>query len=465
MNKMTIKVFIALVFFLLIAGCSSARNQDEAGDDYAEVNVSENQTENKSEEWLQTSAGNIGQSVSSDSAQMQNLSEKEVQDDDTYYTMEDIKELDIPEDMLAYWMVLNSKMPFVSYNEGKQEFYWDEYHWILGEPVHFLGIPEKNIYWGDPRSFTIVDMNNDGKNEIVIYLEFGIEQILYYEDGVVYGYQFVERGMSPIYSNGIYEGFISAEHCDYHRLTELNKDGFTEGKIAEAIYSSSGDNYYEIGGISVSQEEFEEFKQSLADAGEAECIDYTEDLLDEHLLGGLSEEELRMIKHVAVVPMTDMMEYAMETEMMQAYYEVLTGEKEFISVMDDNQLFNIVSYQDRNENDRGEDEILYFSIVDIDRNGTYEVIFTDSETNILYYKDGDVYCYRYKFYEIGAISNSGIFSIDNLYYERIDGKFGIINSINEDGCDIEEVDYNGNINDDRIRYYYFSEEMIEQYFR
>lgn len=424
-----------------------AGTQDEAGDDRTAVNVSENQTEIQSEEWTHT------------------LSENEVQDDDTYYTMEDIRALDIPENMLAYWLVLNSKIPFVSYDEGNQEFYWDEYFWILGAPDHSLGAPERNIYWGDPTSFTIVDMNNDGKDEIVISLAFGIAQVLYYEDGVVYGYQFAERGMSPIYSNGIYAGSVGADHGVCYQLTELNKDGYTEEKIAEVIYSYSGDDYYEIGGISVSQEEFEEFTQSLTDVGEAERIDYTEDLVDEHLLGGLSEEKLRMIKHIAVVPMTDTMEYEMQTEMMQTYYEVLMGEKEFISVMDDNQLFNIVSYQDRNENDRGEDEILYFSIVDIDRNGTYEVILTDNETNILYYKDGDVYCYRYKFHEIGAMANSGVFSIDNLYYyENAGGKFGIINSINEDGCALEEIDYDGDINDDRIRYYYFSEEMIEHFF-
>ena len=194
-------------------------------------------------------------------------------------------------------------------------------------------------------------------------------------------------------------------------------------------------------------------------------IDYTEELLDEYLLAGLSEEELYMVKHIAVEPMTDTAEYSMEPEIMQAYYEVLVGEKEFISVMDDNRLFYIDSYQDRNENDRGEDEILYFSIVDIDRDGVYEVILTDDETNILNYKDGSIYCYRYRYDEIGAITNSGIFSMGNLYYFGYDDKYGIINSFEEDGCDIEEVDYNGNINDDRIRYYYFSEELIEQYFK
>lgn len=461
------EIFIVLIFLLSIAACSTDRNQDEADSNRQDIDICENQAATQAEEWLPALSENIGHRTSSDAAQANNLSENGAQeeDDGAIYTMEEVKALDIPEDMLAYWLVLNSKIPFVSYNEGNQEFYWDEYFWILGEPNHFLGIPEKNIYWGDPTSFTIVDMNNDGKNEIAVSLAFGIVQILHYEDGVVYGYQFAERGMLPIYSNGIYEGSSGANHGVYHRLTQLNKDGFTEEKIAEVIYGNHGeDTYYEIDGISVSQEDFEEFKQSLLVDGEAERIDYTEDLLDKYLLAGLSEEKLYMIKHVAVEPMTDKMNYTMETEMMQTYYDVLTGKKEFISVMDGNRLFNIDSYQNRNEDDRGEDDIFYFSIVDIDRNGVYEVILTGNETNILYYKDGNIYCYRYRFYEIGAIANNGIFCMGNLYYFGDgDDKFGIINSFHENECVIEEMNYNGNINDDRIRYYYFSEELIDRY--
>ncbi len=57
---------------------------------------------------------------------------------------------------------------------------------------------------------------------------------------------------------------------------------------------------------------------------------------------------------------------------------------------------------------------MYFSIADLDRAGVYEVILTDDETNILYYKGGNIYCYRYRYYnEIGAITNSGIFSMGN----------------------------------------------------
>lgn len=46
------------------------------------------------------------------------------------------------------------------------------------------------------------------------------------EDGVVYSYQFVFRGMKRIHKNGIYEGSNGASNTSYHRLTELSKEGY-----------------------------------------------------------------------------------------------------------------------------------------------------------------------------------------------------------------------------------------------
>lgn len=456
-GRKKIKV-LAIFLILLMAGCSIDGSQDESGSGTADMEVSENQTAVQPEEEIHTLSDNdTGVDISENDIPEQPETEE---DSGEYFAMEELKALDIPEDMLAYWLVLNSKMPFVSYDEGNQEFYWDEYFWLLGEVNHARG---GDIYWGDPSSFTIVDMNNDGKNEFVVALSFGIIQVLHYEDGVVYGYQFVYRGMCPIYLNGIYAGGSGYYGC-YRRLSELSKDGYTEEVLAEAEYSTHGDhNSYKMGDISVSQEEYEEFQQTLVEVGEVEYIDYTEDLLDEHLLAGLSEDELYMVKHVAVEPMTDTAEYPMEPEIMQAYYEVLTGEKEFISATDNKEMFYLNDYHQQNE-----DQIRYFSIVDMDRDGRYEVVLACElrGTQILHYENGDIYSYQYRDHDIGAIENDGIFSMGNFYYYGYDDdKYGIINSFEEDGCDIEEVDYNGNINDDRIRYYYFSEELIEQYFK
>lgn len=194
-----------------------------------------------------------------------------------------------------------------------------------------------------------------------------------------------------------------------------------------------------------------------------------------------------MVKHVEEEPLTDTAEYPMETEAMQAYYGVLTGEREFISIKDDNQKL----YQDNYQNLFGEYkdifQILYFSIADMDWDGSYEVVLTGvpGVTQILHYRDGNVYSYQFDYHEeIGAMTSQGVFDIDHTYVDdEFIYRYGRIVSFNEDGCDIEEVDYgsiidgyieevdydsiiNGDIiNDDRIRYYYFSEELVEQYFK
>ena len=67
----------------------------------------------------------------------------------------------------------------------------------------------------------------------------------------------------------------------------MNKDGYTEEVIAEPEYTYGDQNFYEIGDKSVSQEEYEEFQQTMVKVGEAENFDYTEELLDKHLLAGV----------------------------------------------------------------------------------------------------------------------------------------------------------------------------------
>lgn len=438
---------IAVLMLLLLTSCSGNANQGNA-----DTEVSGNQA---ADQQIDTLSENTEQNdILRDEIPLQS----ETEDAAVCFTMEEVKALGLPEDMLAYWLVLNNKMPFASYDVGGQEFYWDEYFFSFGG----LTTDWKEMYWDDPMLFTIVDMNHDGKNEIIIYYA-GIARMLHYEDGMVYVCQFLERSMSPIYLNGVFAAYggSGSGYEAFHRFTELNKDGYR----FETIAMTQNNDYYEIGGVSVSEEEYEEVRHTIVEVGSAERIDYTEALLDEYLLAGLSEEELYMVKHVAVEPMTDdMAEYPMEPEVMQAYYEVLTGEREFISITDDHQKFYLNDYQqlfgEYNENY----QILYFSIADMDGDGSYEVVLTGvpSVTQILHYEDGNVYSYQFDYYdEIGAMTSQGIFDIDHtLSYQ-----YRRIVSFNEDGCDIAEVDYDGIINDDRIRYYYFSKELIEQFFR
>lgn len=68
-----------------------------------------------------------------------------------YSSAEPIDELNIPENLLAFYLVLNSKKTFISANEGCQEFYWNEYYWRDGDLAETFTIHD----------FMLVDMDDD----------------------------------------------------------------------------------------------------------------------------------------------------------------------------------------------------------------------------------------------------------------------------------------------------------------
>lgn len=374
------------------------------------------------------------------------MSEEQISEEGEWFsTPEEVATLGLREDMLAYWMVLNSKQPFISTEEGNQEFYWDEYDWCLGYPVGY----HQADY------FIIVDMDGDGVNEIVLYCSPESAQVLHYEDGVVYSYQDVFRGMKRIHINGIYEGSGGAASTGYYRITEWNSNGYIEEELA----SMDGD-YLEVGGVEVTQEEFGNYVDSIEEIELAENIEFTEDMLDACLLGELSEEELLIVKHAPIKETEETEKNDLtEKEEMQAYHAVLLSEKSFISVTDDSREYYLNNYHLRNGRYDEDFQILYYSIVDMDQDGIYELVLTGWDTTqIMHYEEGEIYSYQFGYDEMGAIANDGVFSVGN----GRDG-YGRIISFETDECVIEPVDNHNKINEDRIRYYFFSEEAINQW--
>ena len=439
--KVISKISTVLILCCFIGGCVSEQVGGEI----------QQETETDSVSSPEGSIENQPQSPSGNDAQ--DIDPEQEEENGSYYTMEDVKALNIPEDMLAYWMVLNGKKPFISYDIGGQEFYWDEFWGIRAD------------------QFMIVDMDNDGGKEVVLYCWPESTWILHYEDGSVYGYEFVFRGMKRICTNGIYEGSSGASSGVYCRLTELSADGYTEETLVEWDYYG---HVYKIGGKDASEDEALEFIESIRDGSElADEIDGAD---SSYLLGSLTAEERSIVENVQreeiLYPAAS---YPMDEETREAYYDVLMSQREFISTRDDNERFYLKDYFPREEYQRDESDILsslgrtdkiwYFSIVDMDGDGTYEVILDSTYTrDILSYRNGEVYSYRLNG---GTISNSGIVFIGSgvVFIDIYSQKYGRIVSFGDDEYVMETVDYNGNIHDDRIQYYYFSEELIEQYFR
>lgn len=397
------------------------------------------------EEQLQYLSGNETETTVLSENEMQDTNTEPEMEHGTYYTMEEAKALDIPEDMLAYWMVLNGKKPFVSYDRGGQEFFWNEFYGIRAD------------------EYMIVDMDNDGEKEVVLYACPESTWILHYEDGSVYGYEFPFRRMKGICTNGIYTMSEGASDGSYRRITELNADGYTEETLVEYHYYS---HVYKIGGKDASEEEALELIESIRDGSElADEIDGTNTI---PLVGSITSEERSILENVQreeiIYPYVS---YLMNEEVIKAYYDVLSSQREFVSTEDGGERIYMKNYfpvgGDRPDEDDissltwRPDRIWYFSIVDMDGDGTCEVILDGTYArDILSYRNGEVYSYRMN---AGTIFNSGI--VCEFGYPP---EYKRIISFDDNGYVMEAIDYDGDINDDIIRYYYFSEELIEQYF-
>lgn len=400
---------ISLLLILCLAGCTAAKDQRE---------LNENNPVDDS-------------SVQSD----EEVEENPVKTD------EGAAALDISENMLAFYLVLNSKKPFVSAGEGCQEFYWNEYNWCLLQPVTSF----------EPGRFIVVDMDCDGEEEIMLYSWPESTQVLDYQDGSVYVYQFVFRGMNNVLPNGVYEGSGGASVWGFYRITEFDHGTFKEETLAYTE-TYGDDEYYEVEGREVTFREFNEYTEQFK-VEPAEVHDFTEELLDAVLLGNLSEVELAVVKNAPVEEMLEQKEPDF-TALPPELNEILTEGGAFICANDNQKKLLLEDGVVKGETEDEEYQALYYSIVDMDGDEIPEVVLIcDFRTTlILHQTDEGVRGYRFDFDdEVGAIAENGTFAVGySIYgtegYERI-------LSFRENGCERGTVDAAEFSSADRVRYY------------
>lgn len=388
--------------------------------------------------------------------------EAAAQTEEAAFSPEDVAALGLQEELLAYWLVLNSKKPFVSTNEGSQEFYWDEYFWDMGRPYWNQG-----SWVGRMSHFLLVDMDGDGSFELVLDGFVGTTQLFHYEDGVVYSWQLSYRGMKNIKINGVYNGSSSAGIGGWYRITEFHGDSYTKETLAylNTNYIDEEKSYYEVEGREVSSDEFYAYAEQLRDLEEAETFDFTEDLLEEKLLGGLNEEELSIVRNIPVEAMQEE-ELPYAEEELAAYTGVLTGRKALISADDGTELFIRGNYLEDREG-HSVYQAAYFSIADMDGDGLPEVILTCfsaedaayGETFILHSVGTDVIGYQCPEYKFVTIFKAGSFCCSALR-----GLYGQILSFGESGCEWEIVDEADLSDTDPVRYYTFSNKTLKEVF-
>ena len=175
------------------------------------------------------------------------------------------EQANIPENRLAFYQVLNSEKPFISANEDCREFYWNEYHWHDGTWTTSFTIYD----------FMLVDMDGDQEEEMILTGAMPeTTQVLDYQEGEVYSYQFPYRGMKGILVNGVYNTSSAADIGGFYRI-HFDKGTYEEERLAYMEH-----DYYEVEGTEVTSEEFYKYTESLLNMEQVEDIDFEEELLE-----------------------------------------------------------------------------------------------------------------------------------------------------------------------------------------
>ena len=118
-----------------------------------------------------------------------------------------------------------------------------------------------------PKEYTIIDLDGDGKNEIVLRVEskeHGRADYLILSDvnGNAYGYVMVYRGLNPLYADGRAWGSSGASWNDLYRFTAFTVNGFEQELLAYE-HDPSSEIEYNIAGTNVSKEQFYAFCKEI----------------------------------------------------------------------------------------------------------------------------------------------------------------------------------------------------------
>ena len=133
----------------------------------------------------------------------------------------------------AYIQVLNSYDSFKDTDNSGIDVYLDDFAY-------------EDEYTEDPlpytiRKFAYLDMDEDGENEIVLEMDYGMDgayEVLKEIDGTVYGYNFVYRAMVPLYDDGSMLASGGAADNQIYRVN-FTTTGYTEDVIDSTASTAS----------------------------------------------------------------------------------------------------------------------------------------------------------------------------------------------------------------------------------
>lgn len=255
-------VLCASVMALGMVGCAG-QTENETQDTVTQEEVAENQA---TEEVLQEEVQGETQEEIQDEAQeeVKEAAQEETQTDISESIQEDTKEenaiekenaieentegesanITSTDEKTLLIKVLKGEEPFVYTKDGGKEI-----------TISQLAYNEENPY--EPIQYAIVDMDGDGKSEVVVELSSAIDgayEVFHVIGEKVYGYETVFRAMSKLYEGGYCMGANGASSWDIYQMS-FSESGYTTNNVAGCVDGT----YYLKGVDNVAAEEYQKF--------------------------------------------------------------------------------------------------------------------------------------------------------------------------------------------------------------
>ena len=166
-------------------------------------------------------------------------------------------------------------------NEGNTAKY--ELTDILNNKISFTAESGKSVYLKNyrsekypdlqitPEKYAIIDLDNDGVNELVLYASpnFGLYLVFHEYNGVIYSFEFVERAMINLKQDG---SFIQSSGAEINSYVVLEFDKNTY-KIIEEAYHDDFSQTYRINGKECSLKDINIYETSFKNKASVEwCV-------------------------------------------------------------------------------------------------------------------------------------------------------------------------------------------------
>ena len=122
----------------------------------------------------------------------------------------------------------------------------------------------------DTKAYAMVDMNEDSKKELVLYLE-GIDAeylVLSLEDDKIFAYKYSIKDFQDLRENGVYKRFINDKSYAYMRSS------YNKGTLEEKSLATIDNDKYTVNNETSSKESFDEYENKLNESNKVKYTKY-----------------------------------------------------------------------------------------------------------------------------------------------------------------------------------------------